>query len=518
MVGKGPTWLFDLDYLTDSMNYQPVTAENKANKTAGSKEANHSAGTQDNTVIENSKIEGEPAQEYCVLPMWSSYTSTIKSLVKSSKANDEGEKSNKDTGLKTNEEPVDKEDQAFLEELKRLKRQENKANDAAEALRKEFAQEAEDWLIQAGAARATGTNTVNTVSIPISIASPSNVFSTGGPALNNTDQDDSQIPALKDIYDNPSDGGAVADFTNLESTMNVSLIPTSRIHSIHPITQILGDPKSAVQTRSKVNKSSGAHAFVSYIQKQRRNNHKDFQHCLFACFISQIEPKKISEALEDENLPYGKKVIGTKWVYRNKKDKRGVVVRNKARLVAHGYRQEEGIDYDVVFALVARIEAIRIFWTFASYMGFIFLDPKNPNKVYKVVEIPQGLSPSSQNLISVLLMNLSALMKSRFQMEKPPSSGLQVKQKKMEFYKESFSTSKVKPNWPLVAKGVIIRPEAYSDRRCWKQSDRKSTIGVCQFSWQETYFMALQEADNCGYCLLQRQNLFAAANYYRQFM
>ncbi|GKF18852.1 ribonuclease H-like domain-containing protein, partial [Tanacetum coccineum] len=71
------------------------------------------------------------------------------------------------------------------------------------------------------------------------------------------------------------------------------------------------------------------------------------------------------------DLPYGKKVIGTKWVYRNKKDKRGVVVRNKARLVAHGYRQEEGIDYDVVFALVARIEAIRIFWTFASYMGFI---------------------------------------------------------------------------------------------------------------------------------------------------
>ncbi|GKA32465.1 ribonuclease H-like domain-containing protein, partial [Tanacetum coccineum] len=235
-----------------------VRSENQANKIAGQEETNHSAGTQYNIDAGNSKMEADPAQYYFVLPIYSSYTLTIKS----SKANDEGEKSNKDTGLKTNEEPVDKEDQAFLEELKRLKRQENKANDAAEALRKEFAQEAEDWLIQAGAARATGTNTVNTVSIPISIASPSNVFSTGGPALNNTDQDDSQIPALKDIYDNPSDGGAVADFTNLESTMNVSLIPTSRIHSIHPITQILGDPKSAVQTRSKVNKSSGAHAFV----------------------------------------------------------------------------------------------------------------------------------------------------------------------------------------------------------------------------------------------------------------
>ncbi|GJW66767.1 putative ribonuclease H-like domain-containing protein [Tanacetum coccineum] len=185
--------------------------------------------------------------------------------------------------------------------------------------------------------------------------------------------------------------------------------------------------------------SSEAHAFVSYVQKQRRTNHKDFHHCLFACFLSQHEPKKISEALEDESwvdamqeellqfeiqkvwilvdLPYGKKAIGTKWVYRNKKDERGVVVRNKARLVAQGHRQEEGIDYDEVFAPVARLEAIRIFLAFASYMGFIvyqmdvksaflygkideevyvsqppgFQDPKSPQKVYKVVKALYGL-------------------------------------------------------------------------------------------------------------------------------
>ncbi|GKG40169.1 putative ribonuclease H-like domain-containing protein [Tanacetum coccineum] len=71
------------------------------------------------------------------------------------------------------------------------------------------------------------------------------------------------------------------------------------------------------------------------------------------------------------DLPYGKKANGTKWVYRNKKDERGVVVSNKARLVAQGYRQEEGIDYDEFFAPVARIKAIRIFLAFASYMGFI---------------------------------------------------------------------------------------------------------------------------------------------------
>ncbi|GJU84108.1 putative ribonuclease H-like domain-containing protein [Tanacetum coccineum] len=262
---KGPNWLFNLDYLTDSMNYQHVTAEYKANKTAGPKEANHSA-------------------------------------VKSSEAKNGDEKPNGDTGPKTNEEPKDQEDQAFLEELERLKRQENEANDAARAFRKEFAQCTEDLLLQAGVARATSTNTVNTVSTPISTASPSRIFS--------------------------------------------------------------ANPTSAVQTRSKVKKSYRVHAF--------------------------IEPKKISQALEDESW----KAIGTKWVYIYKNNERGVVVRNKAR-----------------------IEAIGIFLAFASYMGFIvyqmdvksaflygtineevyvsqppgFVDPKFPKKVYKVVKALYGL-------------------------------------------------------------------------------------------------------------------------------
>ncbi|GJR00468.1 putative ribonuclease H-like domain-containing protein [Tanacetum coccineum] len=74
------------------------------------------------------------------------------------------------------------------------------------------------------------------------------------------------------------------------------------------------------------------------------------------------------------DLPNGAKVIGTKWVYRNKKDERGVVVRNKARLVAQGHRQEEGIDYDEVFAPVARIEAIRSM----SHNLLLFVDPDLP--------------------------------------------------------------------------------------------------------------------------------------------
>ncbi|GJY15075.1 putative ribonuclease H-like domain-containing protein [Tanacetum coccineum] len=359
------------------MNYQTVRSENQANKHAGPQEANHNASTEDN--IDAGDSEAESAQDYFVLPIWSSYTSTVKST----KEKDAGEEPHKHPDLKTDEKPLDKED-------------------------KEFAQDTNDLLLQAGAAKASSTYIDNPTA---------GIFTNAS-------------------YD---DEGVVADFINLETIVNVSPIPTSRINSIHPSTLILGDPKSAVQTRSKVTKSSGAHAFVSYIQKQRRNNHKDFQHYLFACFLSQNEPKKISEALEDESwvdamqeellqfkiqkvwilidLPYGKKAIGTKWVYRNKKDERGVVVRNKARLVAQGHRQEEGIDYDEVFAPVARIEAIRIFLAFASYMGFIvyqmdvksaflygkideevyvsqppgFIDPKYPKKVYKVVKALYGL-------------------------------------------------------------------------------------------------------------------------------
>nr|GFA64114.1 hypothetical protein [Tanacetum cinerariifolium] len=71
-------------------------------------------------------------------------------------------------------------------------------------------------------------------------------------------------------------------------------------------------------------------------------------------------------------VDYPKRVrpIGTKWVLKNKKDERGIVVRNKARLVAQGHTQEEGIDYDEVFGPVARIEAIRLFLAYASFMGF----------------------------------------------------------------------------------------------------------------------------------------------------
>ncbi|GJV72668.1 putative ribonuclease H-like domain-containing protein, partial [Tanacetum coccineum] len=117
------------------------------------------------------------------------------------------------------------------------------------------------------------------------------------------------------------------------------------------------------------------------------------------------------------DLPEDKYAIGTKWILKNKRDARGINVRNKARLVAQGHIQEEGIDYGEVFAPIARIEAIRLFLAFVSYLGFMvyqidvksaflygrideevyvtqpkgFMDPQHPKKVYKVVKALYGL-------------------------------------------------------------------------------------------------------------------------------
>ncbi|GJS03140.1 putative ribonuclease H-like domain-containing protein [Tanacetum coccineum] len=215
---------------------------------------------------------------------------------------------------------------------------------------------------------------------------------------------------------------------NIPQSYAVPTTPHTRIHKDHPIDHVIGDVQSSVQTR-RMTSSYSELGFLSAIYEGK--THQDLHTCLFACFLSQEEPKRVSKALSDPawveamqeellqfklqkvwilvDLPKGHRAIGTKWVYKNKKDERGIVIRNKARLVAQGHTQEEGIDYDEVFAPVARIEAIRIFLAYASYMGFMvyqmdvksaflygqieeevyvcqlpgFEDPEHPDKVYK---------------------------------------------------------------------------------------------------------------------------------------
>nr|GEW70917.1 hypothetical protein [Tanacetum cinerariifolium] len=276
---------FLVGYSLNSKAFRPVTTENKANKTAGLKEANNSAGTQDNLNARNSEMEVEHVPEYFVLPLWSSYTTTIKC----SKEKNKDEKLNEDTG-------------------------------GAKASSTNYVQTA-----------STPVNTaripVNTTSTPVNTASLLKNVTTAGPSnpslLTYANQDDYQIPSLEDIYEVLNDWiftsasydakGAVADFIILESSVN-------------------------------------------------------------------IKPKKISQALKDES-----------WVgVMNKKDERGVVVRNKERLVAQGHRQEEGIDYDEMDVKSAFLYGKINKEVYVS-QPLSFIDPKFPKKVYKVVKALYGL-------------------------------------------------------------------------------------------------------------------------------
>ncbi|GJZ48225.1 hypothetical protein Tco_0602057 [Tanacetum coccineum] len=195
------------------------------------------------------------------------------------------------------------------------------------------------------------------------------------------------------------------DISNITTTYQVSSTPNTRIHKDHSLAHVIGDVQSGVQTR-RMTKTTNEQGFISVVYEGK--THEDLHTCLFTCFLSQEEPKRIAKALSDSD-----------WVeiFRNKKDERGIVIQNKARLVAQGHTQEEGIDYDEVFAPVARIKVIRMFLAYTSFMGFMvyqmdvksaflydrikeevyvcqppgFEDLEYPDKVYKVVKALYGL-------------------------------------------------------------------------------------------------------------------------------
>ncbi|GKA32601.1 putative ribonuclease H-like domain-containing protein [Tanacetum coccineum] len=346
-------------------------------------------------------------QQYIVFPLWSSISSSYKSSDETYK-NDTADDAAGETPV---QKPASENEQALKNVLDKMMDQEKEASEQSDAVRKEFEAQCNRELLQGKATKASSTNSFNTVSRPVNAASaprtsndavPSFISLGGSFPLNVNDlPDDPLIPDLEDTaevqntsifgsafddedlntYNSPFANqvmGAEADFNNMEPSTIVSRIPTTRVHFIHPKDQIIGDPKSAVQTRGMSKKSSREHAMISYIQKQRRTNHKWLKQCKKSAFSLRF--RKVWTL---SGLPYGKKAIGTKWVYRNKKDERGIVVRNKARLVAQGYKQEEGIDYDEVFAPVARIEAI------SQPLGFV--DPEFPEKVYKVEKALYGL-------------------------------------------------------------------------------------------------------------------------------
>nr|GEW73485.1 hypothetical protein [Tanacetum cinerariifolium] len=259
------------------------------------------------------------------------------------------------------------------------------------------------------------TNKVNAVSAPVNAAEPistnnTSSFNTVSPSINDVSlnfgiarkssfvdlskyPDDPDMPKIEDIVylDDEEDVGAEADLSNLETNIPVNPILTTRVHKDHHVNQIINDMNSAPQTRSMTR-------MVKEQDRVHQINDEDFHTCMFACFLSQEEPNKVHQALKDPSwieamqeellqfklqkvwvlvdLPKGKRAIGLKWAFRNKKDERGIVIRNKARLVVQGYTQEEGIDYDEVFTPVARIKAIRLFCSLCFLYGFHGLQVK----------------------------------------------------------------------------------------------------------------------------------------------
>ncbi|GJR13632.1 ribonuclease H-like domain-containing protein [Tanacetum coccineum] len=312
VAGQGPNWLFDIDSLTNSMNYQPVTAGNQTNKNAGPQEANGNTGLKQSVDAGQSKEKNVSTQQYIVFPLWSSISSSYKSSDEKYK-NDTADDVAGETPV---QKPASENEQALKNVLDIMMDQEKEATEQSDAVRKEFEAQCNRELLQGKATRASSTNSFNTVSTPVNAASAPRTFNDAGPSfvpLGGSFPLDVNDPLDDPLMSNLEDT-AKADFNNMEPSTVVSPIPTTRVHSIHPKDQIIGDPRRNPQDSSSLDD-----------EKLRLSNAK----------------KSWFSVIDSE-------------------DERGIVVRNKARLVAQGYKQEKGIDYDEVFALVARIEAIRV--------------------------------------------------------------------------------------------------------------------------------------------------------------
>nr|GEW77840.1 ribonuclease H-like domain-containing protein [Tanacetum cinerariifolium] len=296
---SGPKWLFDIDLLTQSINYELVYAGNQSNDDTGMQTDIHAGqASQEKAVV----------HEYILLP-FIPLNPPLFSTIQSSDVNAGHELGDLNAGdIHGNEIRIDR-----------------------------------------------STHAVNAASPSINTAS--NIIDAGSLNINTDDSNHTNMPTLEatGIFDGEFDDrdmGAEVDTNNLESSTVVSPIPTTRVHKDHPKEQIIRDPNLNTQTRRMINFS-------------KETSMLDISHARRASSI------QTSGCMDFGRFTLWKRAIGSKWVFRNKLDKRGIVIRNKARLVAQRHTQEEGIDYDEVFALVSRIEAIRLFQAYASFKDFI---------------------------------------------------------------------------------------------------------------------------------------------------
>jgi hypothetical protein len=278
VAGIGPDWCFDIDKLSESMNYVPVTGTN----------TNDNAGFEDNG-------ETNDDQDHIWMPIWKESVSSS-SHGEPSKTTNEG-----------------------VEDDQGTQGQENQGN-------------SENENGTNSSPNCTSSSSDGTASSQVDPAEPLNVLS-----------NDSL----------PEDVG----IGNLPITYDVPTTHSSRILKDHSIDNVIGSIDSGVKTRTQV-LSSDQEGFVLAVYEEKNNEIANL--CLFSCFLSQIEPKNITKALDDSSwveamqeellqfklqkvwilvdLPKGFRAIGTKWVFRNKKDERGIVIKKKKQSKIGGPR------------------------------------------------------------------------------------------------------------------------------------------------------------------------------------
>nr|GFC48795.1 hypothetical protein [Tanacetum cinerariifolium] len=317
--GASPNWLFDIDSLTKSMNYVPVDTGTNSTNFSGTKDAANHEVKKDVSSL-----------RYIVLPNWPHYV-----LLESSSSKPHDESSTQVPEGSGNPNPTASSS--------------NPPTDQMETLTVESPIPTVSSSIPTACLNDSPEPSSEARLISKRVANQEET-----PSLDNILTLTNRFEDILGVSTNSSETiGVKADVSNMETSIIASPTPTLRIHKDHPKSQIIGPVDTLIQTRHK------------------------------SKMISQVEPKKVSDALQDPrwvkamqeellqfkiqkvwtlvDCPKGVRPIGTKWVLKNKKDERGIVVRNKARLVVQRNTQEEGIDYDEVFAPVARIEAIRLF-------------------------------------------------------------------------------------------------------------------------------------------------------------
>nr|GEX96884.1 Gag-Pol polyprotein [Tanacetum cinerariifolium] len=203
--------------------------------------------------------------------------------------------------------------------------------------------------------------------------------------------------------------------------------------SHHPLEQVIRNPSQSVRTR--------------------RQLESDGEMCMFTLTVSRTEPKNINEDMADSawnesmqeelhkfdrlevwelvDRPLCKNVINMKWLWKNKRDEENTVIRNKSRLVAKGYAQKEGVDFEESFAPVARLEAVRLFIAYAAHKSFTvyqmdvkttflygplkeevymnqpdsFVDPYHPDKVYRLKKALYGLKQAPRAVMEMIRLS-----------------------------------------------------------------------------------------------------------------